>query len=98
MPAMAVHYIRKGEVKLKPTEFTNRQIALAMYGKGKSFIKAGVLLDQRDGEGYVVLYLLCQGIEIVLKAILLMKDYDTHYPKMTRRGYGHNLEKLADAA
>lgn len=43
-----------------------------------------------------VLHLLCQGIEIVLKGLLLAVDYDKYKPKLKR--LGHDLLKIADAA
>jgi hypothetical protein len=79
---------------LKPTRHAKRMIAEAMYMRGKSFLGAAVLLQQKGGHEYVVLHLLCQGIEIVMKALLLLADFDKYQPKLQKR-YGHNLEKLA---
>ena len=42
---------------------------------------------------YVVLQLLCQGIEIVLKGLLLLKDYDRYESSLKQ--LGHNLHKIA---
>ena len=39
--------------------------------------------------------LMCQGIEVVLKALLIYKDKSKYGPKL-RREYGHDLVKLAD--
>jgi hypothetical protein len=38
---------------------------------------------------------MCQGIEVVLKALLIYKDKSKYGPKL-RREYGHDLVKLAD--
>jgi hypothetical protein len=65
-----------------------------MYEKGRSFIGAAILLRQRGGYEYVVLHLLCQGIEIVLKSFLLFHSYDTYKPLL--RKLSHDLEKIAD--
>ena len=67
-----------------------------MYQKGKHFLGAALLLRQKGGHEYVVLHLLCMGIEITLKALLLFADYDTHKPKL-RRPYGHDLMQLTCA-
>jgi len=77
------------------TPYGERQIAVSMAVKGKAFVGAALLLRQRGGYEYVVLHLLCQGIEILAKGELLFTDYTTYQPKL--RSYGHNLIKLAEA-
>lgn len=72
-----------------------RMVAESMYAKGKAFLGAAVLLRRNGGYEYVVLHLLCQGIEIVLKGLLLAIDYDTFKPKLKQ--YGHNLLSVTDA-
>ena len=52
-------------------------------------------LRQQKGDEYAVLHLLCQGIEIVLKALLLLRDFDKYQPLL--KTYGHNLIRLAAA-
>lgn len=75
-----------------------RLVAESMYAKGKAFLGAGILLKQKQrGYEYVVLHLQCQGIEIILKAVLLMQNFGEYKPKL-RRPFGHNLIKVADAA
>ena len=71
-----------------------RLVAESMYAKGKSFLAAAMLLRRKGGYEYVVLHLLCQGIEITLKAMLLAIDYDTFKPKLKK--LGHNLVSVAD--
>jgi len=73
-----------------------RVVAESMYAKGKSFIGAALLLRQWEGYEYVVLYLLCQGIEITLKGLLLMKDYDRYKGKL-KPVFGHNIKELVTA-
>lgn len=68
-------------------------VSRAMYEKGRAFLGAALLVNQKNGNAYVVLHLLCQGIEIILKALLLHSDYDTHRPKLKK--LGHNLVKIA---
>ena len=67
-----------------------------MYQKGKGFIGAALLVDQQHGHPSVVLHLLCQGIEILLKAILLARDYEHYKPRL--RKFGHDLVKIATEA
>ena len=58
---------------------------------------AAVLLQQRgEGFDYVVLHLWCQGLEIFLKGLLLMKDSEAYHPRL--RSFNHNLILLVDEA
>jgi len=45
----------------------------------------------------VFLHLLCQGLEIIIKSLLLMQNYDTYKPKLKKDkkkgGLGHDLVK-----
>lgn len=79
-----------------PAMLTNHgkdMVTLAMFEKGKAFIGAAVLVDRKNGHRAVVLHLLCQGIEIILKAILLKVDYARFKPQL--RKLGHNLKRTA---
>ena len=79
------------------TAYGKQLVAESMYAKGKSFLGAAILLRQQGGYEYVVLHLLCQGTEITLKALLLLRAYDRYKPRL-RKPYGHDLEALvADA-
>jgi hypothetical protein len=71
-------------------------IASALYSKGRSFVGASVLLQKHGGDEYVVLHLLCQGLEIILKALLLFLDYNK-YSKLQRK-FGHDLNRVISAA
>jgi hypothetical protein len=73
-----------------------RMVATSMYTKGKAFLGAAILLRQTGGYEFIVLHLLCQGIEVALKGILLLIDYDKYKPKIRR--IGHNLSSVSDAA
>jgi hypothetical protein len=71
-----------------------------MYFKGKAFIGAAFLLKKQqcsDTEHveYVVLYLLCQGIEVVLKGLLLFNNFDKYRLLLPRKVLGHNLYEIA---
>lgn len=78
------------------TTYGKRKVAESMYAKGKSFLAAAILLRQRGGYEYVVLHLICQGVEITLKALLLFKNYD-RYRGLLKKYFGHDLEKLFTA-
>ncbi len=84
----------KGTARL--TTSGKRELAKSMYLKGKSFLGAALLLRKAGGYEYVVLHLLCQGVEIVVKASLLLHDYDTYKPHL--KAFGHDLEKLVAEA
>ena len=82
-----------------PTIVGKRHIALAMYVRGKAFIGAAILLKRQANSEpmhYVVLHLLCQGLEITLKGLLLLRDYDRYKPQL--RGIGHDLCRAASEA
>src|ERR1041384_7014685 len=68
-------------------------MAEALFFRGCNFVAAAVLLRQKGGYDYVVLHLLCQGVEIILKSLLLLQDYD-QYRKVIKDKMGHDLEKL----
>ena len=78
------------------TAYGKNMVARSMYAKGKAFVGAALLLREKGGYEYVVLHLLCQGIEIVLKSVLLLVDYDKYKPQL--RKIGHNLLKASAAA
>lgn len=67
-----------------------------MYAKGKAFLGAAILLRQKGGHEFVVLHLLCQGIEVTLKGLLLFIDYDKYKPKLRR--IGHKLLSASEEA
>jgi hypothetical protein len=71
-------------------------VAASMFAKGKAFLGAAILLRQKGGHEFVVLYLLCQGIEVILKGVLLFMDYDKYKPELRR--IGHNLLRVSEAA
>jgi hypothetical protein len=82
--------------RARPTVHAKQAVAAAMYKKGKSFVGASLLLRRQGGDEYVVLHVLCQGIELVLKAVLLVKDYD-RYKSRLKKPLGHNLMASCDA-
>ncbi len=77
------------------TPHAKRLRARLMFGRGQNLLAAAVLLERHGGDGFAVLYLLCQSVEVVLKALLILRDYEKHKPGL--RGFGHNLAKLAGA-
>lgn len=78
------------------TNYGKRMVAASMYAKGKNFLGAAMLLRKNGGYEYVVLHILCQGIEITLKALLLFADYDAYKPKLRKYGRsGHDFSLTA---
>ena len=63
-----------------------------MYQRGRQFLFAALLLNEKIGKDYVYLHLICQGVEITLKSALLFKDYDKYKAKLIKP-LGHDLEK-----
>jgi len=66
-----------------------------MYQKGKEFVGAAILLRQAGGFTHVSTHLICQGLELILKSLLLFKDY-SKYHSLIKKNVGHNLVKLVD--
>jgi hypothetical protein len=72
-------------------------VALSMYSKGKLFIGSATIARKKstsEAADHVFLHLLCQGIEVMLKGLLLLANYD-HYINRLRRPIGHNLNVAA---
>jgi hypothetical protein len=70
-------------------------VASSMFRKGCSFIASYFLLLERDKSEpteYVALHNLCQGVELILKSTLLLKDHDKFQPQL-RGKFGHDLMK-----
>jgi len=86
--------------RCSPTPKGKRLVGMSMYSKGKAFVGAALLLDSQcasEPTDYVVLYLLCQGFEVTLKGLLLLRDYDRFEGRL-QKPIGHNLVKLANSA
>ena len=81
---------------MKPTAYGKRMIAMATYKKGTSFVAAAILLNRHGGDASAVLHVLCQGIEVLMKGILLVVDYDKFRPQL--RALGHDLVKTSETA
>jgi hypothetical protein len=79
--------------KMKLTQYAKGMIAHAMFHRGKQFIRAAILLDREDGYHYVVLHLFCQGLEIILKGLLLIRNFNLYSPQL--KSIGHNLTEAA---
>jgi hypothetical protein len=85
---------------LTPTKYGERMIAQAQFEKGCAFIASAILLRQRattEAHQWVSLHLLCQGIEVSLKGVLLLKDYGKYRP-LERKLFGHKLVPLVETA
>ena len=72
-------------------------VANALFRKGKAFLKSAELIATNNDEPtqYVARHLVCQGLEIVLKAMLLLRDYDKYEPKL-RKQFRHDLVGIAN--
>jgi hypothetical protein len=82
------------QVKSKSSQLTRdikKQIAHCVFHKGKNFLWAAKLLEEKGGYHSVVLHLLCQGFELIIKGLLLMQNYDNYKPRL--KSMGHNLIK-----
>lgn len=69
------------------------QIAVSMLDKGRSFVMAAGLVKAYEGEHFVYLHLLCQGVECMGKALLLNQDFALYEPRL-KTDFGHDLEEL----
>lgn len=87
--------LRTNSKKVTFSVYGKREIAKSTYHKGRAFILASILLDREENNHhFVCLHLLCQGLELLYKGTLLLKDFDRFKPKI--RGFGHNLITLYD--
>jgi hypothetical protein len=80
----------------KLTKYGKFKIAVTTYDKGKAFIDASLLVRRQNStepNEYVALHLLCQGTELLLKGLLLLKDYNSFQPRLKK--IGHKLPNLA---
>lgn len=83
-----------------PTPYTKRLYAKATYEKGKAFLFAAILLKghaNSEAQEYVLRHLLCQGVELISKAALLLIDYDKYEPFMEKY-FRHDIRRVADEA
>jgi len=72
---------------MRPTAYTRRLEALAVYAYGAEFLRVAL----KAGSGLVRLYLLGHALELLLKSYLLSEGLT---PGQLRKHYGHNLAKL----
>ena len=70
-------------------------VARDMVVRGEHFAAAAILLKRHGGHGYVWRHNFCQAVELVMKGLLLLRNFDGEWPRM--RKYGHRLVLLADA-
>lgn len=78
----------------KLTTFAKHTIGSVMFDKGRAFLHAAVLLEQNGGDRSASTYLWCQGFEVCLKGLLLLRDYDTYQPLLKK--IRHDLVRLAE--
>jgi hypothetical protein len=77
--------------------YGKKLIARVQFDKGRAFVGAALLLKphtQNESYKYVYLHLVCQGIELILKGLLLAKDYNNYRPKLKKK-FGHDIISLA---
>jgi hypothetical protein len=78
-----------------PTNYAKREVARKMYFQGKAFLVAAAHVrgaSSTEEWNYVSLHLVCQGIELIMKALLLLSKYDEFLPKLIK--LGHRLEAI----
>lgn len=98
---MAIKSLRTGPTNM--TLHSKRIVAEHMIVRGEQFVGAALLLKQRTNYGMVVHHLICQGLEVFLRGVLLRENYNKYNPLMrfdrkTKVGFGHDLVKLVAAA
>lgn len=75
-------------------------VGISMYAKGKAYVGAAIILRRQDASEptqYVALHLVCQGVEVALKGLLLLRDYD-YFIQRLRKPIGHDLVAVAKEA
>jgi DNA polymerase III delta prime subunit len=93
--SLAKRIMRKYAPKEVSEEAVQREheIAVETLKKGENFIRTALLLRKNNSDENVVLSMICQGIENILKGLLLAKDY-VRYEPLLRRKFGKNLLRL----
>ena len=93
--SLAKRIMRKYAPKEVSEETMQREheIAVETLKKGENFIRTALLLRKNNSDENVVLSMICQGIENILKGLLLAKDY-VRYEPLLRRKFGKNLLRL----
>ena len=87
--AKVVAAVGQGQV----TPYAEQLRARLMLRRGMNFAGAAILLGRNPGcDEFVVLNLWMQSVEIMAKALLLLKDYAKYSPKL--RNYGHDVARL----
>jgi hypothetical protein len=72
-----------------------RLSAEIMYYKGIEFIEASLLLKRaQQTSSFVHIYLLLKRIEILLKGILLLEDYDKYNHRILKKKFRHDISLL----
>ena len=98
MPRVAPSRSGRHTNRMPLSEYTKRVVAQKWMFRGAAFLEAANLLAEQTQVSedilMVKLHLLCQGIELFLKGLLLDKDYNLYYPKL--KAFGHRLDLLAD--
>ncbi len=87
-----LHKYQKKEIS-EETILREKEIAVSTLKKGENFIRAALLLRRNNSEENVVLSMICQGIENILKGLLLSKDF-VRYEPLLRKKFGKNLLRL----
>ncbi len=93
--SLAKRFSRKFATKEISEETVQREheVAVETLKKGENFIRTALLLRKNNSEENVVLSMICQGIENILKGLLLAKDY-VRYEPLLRKKFGKNLLRL----
>lgn len=72
-------------------------IARAQFERGCAFVGAALLTRPhaiQEPQQYVFLHLVCQGIELITKGLLLTRDFDTYRPR--EKEFGHKITRLIE--
>lgn len=90
-----MNFLLKSAGKGEFSDYAKQRHAEDWFCRGVAFLQSGILLAQHGGDGRVVLHLYAQGIEIVLKSLLIVKN-PNNYPAAIREK-GHDLVALLAA-
>jgi len=83
-------------VVFRPSLFIKRMTARRTFTMGVEFVSAGMFLRRQNQKSSASLHLLCQGMELILKSLLLDKDYDNFKKKIRSQRDQHDLYSLAE--
>lgn len=95
----ALHLEQFSESTVPLSQYGKFLIGVSQYQKGCAFVGAAILSKAKmttEAHQYVYLHLICQGLELIVKGLLLVHNFEKFRPM--ERKFGHNIKLLVETA